>query len=239
MNKLHTYLSCLLLICTVAFLSCEKLEFPIDDPATNVGQGGTGGNNPEDNPQKDTPSEDAPDNAEDEDAEGKDAEQEDDPSTDDDPWETLVAYIVSHGTVDAPFTVADFKTSLPDYLSHFGDPDIGMPGMSNVYICGYIVGYIPKGNKKMDKAVFGSEGASQTNIVLADSPDEQDSDNCIAVELSLSTDRHKIVREVLNLADHPENLKKRFLIYGNIDTYMGTLGLKSARGCAMYNSDDE
>ena len=179
----------------------------------------------------------AEDLPEEEDSDTPDCEDDnpqDPPTPDGQEWADLVRYIYSHGTEDAPFTVADFKTALPEYLGNFGAPEIGHPGMKDVYVCGYIVGYVPKGYSKIEKAVFCDEGAPQTNIILADLPDEQDYNNCIAVELSLSSDRHSEAREALNLADHPENYKKRFIIFGNItdqNGYMGTLGLKSAREC--------
>ena len=165
-------------------------------------------------------------------------EQEDAATPEEQEWAELERYIYSHGTADAPFTVADFKTAIPEYLSHFGAPEIGHPGMKDVYVCGYIVGYIP--NSRIENTVFGNDGASRSNIVIADLPDEQDYNNCIAVELSLGSNRHKEAREALNLADNPENYKKRFIIFGNItdqNGYMGTLGLKSARECMPCDED--
>lgn len=164
---------------------------------------------------------------------GEEDGQDTNPTDPNQQWEDLVAYITSHGTPDAPFTIADFKTNLPDYLSHFGAPEIGHPGMKERCICGYIVGYIPKNYYDIKKTVFGYKGAPQSNIVLADSPDEQDWNNCIAVQLSTSSGEQKDTRDALNLADHPENYKKCFIILGDITDYrgyMGTLGLKSAKG---------
>lgn len=192
-----------------------------DDNASENGDG-TQDEPEDDNTTNDYP--DAPDNGE--------GEQDDDNTTDDQQWADLERYIHSHGTEDAPFTIMDFKTTLPEYLNHYGASEIGHAGMKDVYICGYIVGFIPKGYSTMEKTIFSSEGASQTNIVLADSPDEQDWENCIPVQLSTSSERHKEVRDALNLANHPENYKQRFIIFGNISVengYMGTRGLESAR----------
>ena len=169
-----------------------------------------------------------------------DEEQNEDSTADDQHWADIVRYISSHGTEDAPFTITDFRTNLLEYLNHYGDPEIGHAGMNDVYICGYIVGYIPKGSSKMEKTVFSSEGAPQTNIVLADSPDEQDYCNCIPVQLSTSSRGNKEVREALNLADHPENYKKCFIIYGNISVengYMGTRGLQNTREYIPCNGE--
>lgn len=164
---------------------------------------------------------------------GEEKKEEDQPTQEEQEWAELVEYIHSHGnTEDAPFTITDFKTTLLKYLNSYGDSVAGHAGMNDVYICGYIVGYIPKGYSKMEKTVFGTEHAPQTNIVLADSPEEQDYNNCIPVQLSTNSDRHKEVRNALNLADHPENYKKRFIIFGNIsfeNGYMGTRGLISTR----------
>lgn len=201
----------------------EKTESETgDDETSGNGNGETGGDDTDDDTYM---------------SDDGDEEQKDDPMTDEEQWMNLVEYIYSHGTENYPFNVMDFKTNLPEFLSHFGAPEIGTPGMKDVYICGYIVGYIPKGNSKMERTIFSNEGATQTNIVLSDSPDEQDYKNCIAVELSLSSNRTKEVREALNLENHPENYKKRFIIYGNIDTYMGILGLKSTREYILC--DDE
>lgn len=178
------------------------------------------------NPTPDTPEE-------------RDDEQENDSITNQEQWENLIEYIYTHGTADAPFTITDFKSTLPKYLSHYGATEIGHPGMKDVYICGYIVGYVPQGKHKIESAIFSNEGASPTNIILADSPEEHDWNNCIAVELSTSSNRHKEVRAALNLSDHPENYKKRFIIYGNITDYhgyMGAIGMKSTR---EYMSCDE
>ena len=196
-----------------------------EDERTDEGDG-DGGDGMPDSPEEDG-NPDIPDDGE--------GDTDDDSTQGEQQWEDLVRYIYSHGTEDAPFTITDFKTSLPEYLNHYGAPEIGSAGMKDVYICGYIVGYIPKGNRKIEKAVFGNDGTTQTNIIMADSPDEQDWNNCIAIELSLSSNRSRVVREALNLADNPDNYKKRFIIYGNIETYMGTLGLKSVREYLPYN----
>ena len=149
------------------------------------------------------------------------------PDPDDEDIPTLadtLQYVCTHGTTeDVPYRVMDFKTYLPTYLAYYG-----ATGMKDSYVCGYIVGYI-KG-QSIQRATFAA-GDVATNIVLADSPDETNPDRCIAVQLTTSSNLSKSTREALNLATHPENLGRQVTLYGNIDKYMGTLGIKNARWC--------
>lgn len=167
----------------------------------------------------------------------EDEEPEDTITPEEQEWEDLKRYFYSHGTADAPFTVTDFKTVIPKFLSKWGAPEIGAPGLSDVYACGYIVGYVKGANIK--QTVFGIDKAVETNIVIADSPDETDYNNCIAVQLSTTSDRHRQAREALNLANHPENYKKQFILFGNItdsNGYMGARGLVSVKAYTPLTS---
>ena len=140
-----------------------------------------------------------------------------------------INYVESHGIEpDSAFRVSDFKTYIPVYLEK-NTP--GAIGWSNSYVRGYIVGYIPRGQKSISKTIFNADnvGNSNTNIVLADSYSETDYNQCIAVELSDDTRNHTNTRKALNLSTNPENLGKQVVVFGNIEPYMGTLGLKSTR----------
>ena len=89
---------------------------------------------------------------------------------------------------------------------------------------GYIVGFVNGNN--ISSTSFTSSGAKETNIVLADSPNETNYTECIAVQLSTSSS-YKATREALNLKANPSNLGKCVTIMGTLEKYMGRLGLKS------------
>lgn len=151
-----------------------------------------------------------------------DTEKADDTPT----MDSIIRYMKTHGDEDNPFTVSDFKTTIPTYLVYKG-----ASGISEAWICGYIVGYID--GTSITKTIFAA-GNTETNIVLADSPSEQDYNNCIAIQLTLNSTNSIATRSALNLSAHPENLGKQVLLFGNIDTYMRTLGLKSTRSYAFF-----
>lgn len=101
-------------------------------------------------------------------------------------------------------------------------------GITSQPLCkvkGYIVGYV-SGND-VSSTSFTSNGAKETNIVLADSPLETDHTKCIAVQLSTSSS-YKATRDALNLKAHPDNLGKCVTILGTLEKYMGRLGLKNS-----------
>lgn len=131
---------------------------------------------------------------------------------------------------EPPFTIADIKTYIPAYFEYKRSQAGILPDkMQGCYVRGYIVGYISKG-KTLSKTSFSATNAVESNIVLADFPDEIDPNRCIAVELPNSSQGQKMTREALNLATHPENLHKEVIILGDIHySYMGSYGLKNAR----------
>ncbi len=87
------------------------------------------------------------------------------------------------------------------------------------WVTGYIVGFIP--DKFYDQAVFGTEGAINTNILLAPAADVTDVTACIPVALVGN------LRTAVGLGDHPENLGKQVTIYGDLEKYFGQPGLKN------------
>lgn len=92
------------------------------------------------------------------------------------------------------------------------------------YIKGYIVGYVP--DKALNEAIFGDASSAETaptNILLAAKADEKEVNNCMPIQLPAGD-----LRTALNLKDNPGNLKKELIICGNIETYFGATGLKSA-----------
>lgn len=92
---------------------------------------------------------------------------------------------------------------------------------TNVFVKGYIVGYIPTGEKSLNSAVFGviGENVSTSNVLIAASANESDVNKCMPIQLSN-------VRDAVNLSANPGNLGKEVTLCGNILTYFGAIGLK-------------
>lgn len=100
-------------------------------------------------------------------------------------------------------------------------------GITSLPLCkvkGYIVGYVSSND--ISSTSFTSSGAKETNIVLADNPNETDYTKCIAVQLSTSSS-YKATREALNLKANPGNLGRCVTVMGTLEKYMGRLGLKN------------
>lgn len=136
-----------------------------------------------------------------------------------------IAYIQNHGnTPETAYSVRDFKTYIPTYLSLTQ----GAIGWHNVYVTGYIVGHTPPNAHSIEKTVFGT-GNVETNIVIADSPQENHYSNCIAIELTKSSTQSTETRNALNLSSNPQNLHRKVTIFGNIEPYKKALGIKNAR----------
>lgn len=95
-----------------------------------------------------------------------------------------------------------------------------VPNKTEVVVGGYIVGFIPK--TSISKTVFGADDAVQTNIVIADSPDETDYHKCAPAQLLADSD----ARECLNLVDNPDLLGTYVYLYGIKDKYYYAPGLK-------------
>jgi len=117
--------------------------------------------------------------------------------------------VATQGTEASPYTVTDAKT---------------VKTGTGKYIKGYIVGYVP--DKALNEAIFGDASSAETaptNILLAAKADEKEVNNCMPIQLPAGD-----LRTALNLKDNPGNLKKELIICGNIETYFGATGLKSA-----------
>ena len=146
--------------------------------------------------------------------------------------ETLIAYVEYYGSSeDVPYSVKDVLYVVPQYLELYGAT--GFPGR---HVGGYIVGHIPKNGRNISQTIF-SAGDVETNLVIADSPDEIDYSNCIAIQLSTGSKGQKEVREGLNLSAHPENLGKFVIFYGQVIKYMGVFGLKNVSDAIIYTEE--
>lgn len=116
------------------------------------------------------------------------------------------------GTEANPFTVTDAKKQTSDESTY-------------KYVKGYIVGYVPSGSQKLSDTKIGdasNESAIPTNVLIAESADETNYNNCIPVQLPAGD-----IRTNLNLKDNPGNLKKEVLLCGNVMSYFGIIGVKN------------
>ncbi len=94
-------------------------------------------------------------------------------------------------------------------------------GSGNAWVKGYIVGWV-EGQKLDSGAKFNANASVTSNILIADSPDETNVANCMPVQLPVGA-----VRDALNLQNNPSNFKKQVSLYGSLEKYFGTAGLKS------------
>ncbi|WNB90752.1 DUF6359 domain-containing protein [Bacillus sp. NEB1478] len=88
---------------------------------------------------------------------------------------------------------------------------------------GYIVGVVKGGSGATISYQFDGPFSVNTNLALADSPDERDKTKLLPVQLPNTS-----LRTELNLADHPENLGKKIQIRGDLLAYFSVPGHKNA-----------
>lgn len=91
------------------------------------------------------------------------------------------------------------------------------------WVKGYIVGFISGSSATATSVMFTAEGASASNLVLADSETETDWTKVVAVQLPAGS----TPRTALNLLDNPSMLGAQVKIEGSIEKYFGIAGLKS------------
>lgn len=123
------------------------------------------------------------------------------------PEDTLVIDSTGEGSLSSPATVMDVIEHEEEFMGF------------SCWVTGYIVGYT---ERTMKNASFTTEGAVQSNILLAQYPWITDVDSCVPVELK--TDRWK---QSLSLAHSPENLGKRIVVHGLVNTYFSVVGIRS------------
>ena len=97
---------------------------------------------------------------------------------------------------------------------------------------GYIVGWVDGMNYESG-ANFNSAAASQTNIILADTPDETDTSKCLPVALPSGDIRSKV-----NLQSNPGNYKKMVTLTGSLEKYFLVAGLKSVTKALFEGEED-
>lgn len=96
---------------------------------------------------------------------------------------------------------------------------------TDVWVTGYIVGYVDTGIKSYatdESAKFTAPATVATNVLLANTPDEKDWNKCISVNFPSGSE----IRTKVNLKDNPGNLGKLLTVKGNITKYVGVPGVK-------------
>ena len=109
------------------------------------------------------------------------------------------------GTFEDPYNVAYA------YNNNSGD---------NVWIQGYIIG-VMETNVDPFEPSFTAPFNTNSNIIIADSPDETNLNNALIVQLPFGD-----IRNVLNLVDNPQMQGELVKLKGNLELYFGVPGLK-------------
>lgn len=91
---------------------------------------------------------------------------------------------------------------------------------SVAWVQGYIVG-VMETNVDPFTANFAAPFSTNSNLMIADNPDEQKAKNCLIVQLPFGA-----VRTALNLVDHADNLKQPVILQGTLTSYFSAAGLK-------------
>lgn len=103
-------------------------------------------------------------------------------------------------------------------------------GRTNVWVEGYIVGSF---NNSINNFISGVEGAVSSNIALADTPGETNTDKMIPVQLPSSGS----IRNTLNIPDNPGNINRKVKIRGNLGTYLSAPGLRDIKAYEFIGSE--
>ena len=102
-----------------------------------------------------------------------------------------------------------------------------------VAVKGYIVGYI--NGTAMSKAVFGAPLEKEnTNIIIANTPNESDHTRCMPIQLENGSDE----RAEYNLLLFPELLGQKVLVQGELTTYFRVNGFKYPNFWIQELTDD-
>lgn len=109
------------------------------------------------------------------------------------------------GNVSYPYTVSDVQEQA-DLLQE-----------REVWVVGYVVGFA---YRTLENAAFTTEQAKETNILLADDPEEYDPYACLPVRLTSAK-----WKAALGLAQNPDSLGRCLRVLGLVGTYLKTTAL--------------
>ena len=113
------------------------------------------------------------------------------------------------GTQEDPYTVAEAQQNQDE---------------STAWVKGFIVGGVVSDNTvstidSNDDVVWGAEGVRATTVLIADSKDTKDYNQCVAVKLDGDA------RAVINLVDNPGNIGKELKVSGVLKGSFGIAGV--------------
>lgn len=122
--------------------------------------------------------------------------------------DTPVAGAEGDGTIENPYNIAAAVAQ--------NNP------ATTACVKGYIVGYV-SGMTLSTGAVFTSDTCTvATNLLIAATPDETATANCMTVQLPSGA-----VRTGVNLKDNKANIKQPIVLFGSLEKYFGASGIKS------------
>lgn len=99
------------------------------------------------------------------------------------------------GSLEKPYTAAEVVA--------------GITG-NDKWVTGYIVGFV-SGIDATKNSSFTAEGANNLNVLIAETADVKDPNQCVVIALPSGA-----IRDAINLKSHPENLGKQIKVKGNI-----------------------
>lgn len=142
---------------------------------------------------------------------------------------TLTVTSGADGTLENPFSVADMLS----FVTESTKVNI----FENVWVEGFVVGYINGSTLNENTAVFSAEAPEDktvpvSNVLIAASTTANDVEAVVPVALKANTS----ARADINLADNPAMLGQKVWLKGNVTKYMGVTGLKEV---AAYSIDGE
>ena len=127
---------------------------------------------------------------------------------------------------DKPAAAGDGTEAKPYNVSQV--LTLGNPG-TTAWVTGYIVGTVT--DKSWSDLKFSADGASNTNIVLAATPDCTDPNKCIAIQLPAGA-----VRNALSISQHPNLLGAEVSLCGSLEKYFGVAGVKAVTDYKLSGS---
>lgn len=120
-------------------------------------------------------------------------------------------------TIEDPSAPGDGTAAAPYNCSQV----IGGATGTDAWVKGYIVGWVD-GKTLAEGAQFNGTATSQSNVLIADDPNETNVSKCVPVQLPAGS-----VRNGVNLQTNPGNYKKVVSLKGSLEKYFGTAGLKT------------
>lgn len=122
------------------------------------------------------------------------------------------------GSKKTPFSIAEAQ---------------GNVGRTNVWVEGYIVGYFSSSTINSFSTDFSNnEAVSQSNLALADNPNETDITRIVPVQLGSGA-----IRNALNLRDNPDNFNKEVKVRGDLAIYLSAPGVRDIKAYEFIDTE--